>query len=95
MQLIPVTARRFKVKNTYDPEQNIHGGLAYLQWLINYFEGDVTLVAAVYNAGENTVDKYKGNPLYPETKKYVKKLPRFIKRHIILIKKKLATQKIN
>lgn len=72
MKLIPVTARRFKVKNTYDPEQNIHGGLAYLQWLLTYFEGDVTLVAAAYNAGENTVDKYKGIPLYPETEKYVK-----------------------
>lgn len=80
MQLIPETAKRFKVKNAYDPEQNIKGGLAYLQWLLTYFEGDIALVAAAYNAGENTVDKYKGIPPYPETKKYVKKIATLYKK---------------
>jgi soluble lytic murein transglycosylase-like protein len=80
MQLIPETAKRFKVKNAYDPEQNIMGGLAYLQWLLTYFEGDIALVAAAYNAGENTVDKYKGIPPYPETKKYVKKIATLYKK---------------
>jgi soluble lytic murein transglycosylase-like protein len=76
MQLIPATARRFHVKNLYNPEQNIKGGLAYLRWLMTYFEGDVRLVAAAYNAGEGAVDKYKGVPPYPETKKYVNKIYR-------------------
>ncbi len=80
MQLIPETAARFKVKNAYDPEQNIHGGLAYLQWLLSYFKGDVALVAAAYNAGENTVEKFKGIPPYPETKKYVKKISTLYKK---------------
>lgn len=62
MQLIPETAARFNVKKPYDPEDNIRGGLAYLQWLFAYFEGDVRLVAAAYNAGENAVDRYKGIP---------------------------------
>lgn len=80
MQLIPETAARFNVKNAYDPEQNIKGGLAYLEWLLTYFEGDIELVAAAYNAGENTVDKYKGVPPYPETRKYVKKIATLYKK---------------
>lgn len=74
MQLIPATARRFNVKNPYNPEDNIKGGLAYLRWLMTYFEGDVRLVAAAYNAGEGAVNKYKGVPPYRETKKYVTKI---------------------
>ena len=74
MQLIPETAARFHVKDPYDPEDNIRGGLAYLEWLLAYFEGDVRLVAAAYNAGENAVDRYKGIPPYPETRKYVTKI---------------------
>ncbi len=80
MQLIPETAARFNVKNAYDPEQNINGGLAYLQWLLTYFEGDVELVAAAYNSGENAVERYKGVPPYPETRKYVRKIASLYKK---------------
>jgi soluble lytic murein transglycosylase-like protein len=74
MQLIPETAKRFGVKNTYKAEDNIKGGLAYLRWLLAYFKGDVQLVAAAYNAGEAAVEKYKGVPPYAETQMYVKKI---------------------
>lgn len=74
MQLVPDTARRFKVNKPYDPEQNIRGGLAYLRWLLAYFKGKVSLVAAGYNAGEGTVDKYRGVPPYPETRDYVQRI---------------------
>lgn len=74
MQLIPETAARFGVKDAYKAEDNIKGGLAYLQWLMAYFEGDVELVAAAYNAGEGAVLKYKGVPPYAETQAYVKKI---------------------
>lgn len=74
MQLIPETAKRFGVKDAYKAEDNIKGGLAYLRWLLAYYEGDVELVAAAYNAGEGAVDKYKGVPPYAETKMYVKKI---------------------
>jgi TPR repeat protein len=74
MQLIPATAKRFGVKDAYKAEDNIKGGLAYLQWLLAYFKGDVQLVAAAYNAGEATVVKYKGVPPYTETQMYVKKI---------------------
>jgi soluble lytic murein transglycosylase-like protein len=74
MQLIPETAERFGVRNAFDPRQNIEGGLAYLRWLTAYFEGNVTLVAAAYNAGEGAVDKHLGVPPYAETRDYVKKV---------------------
>ncbi len=74
MQLIPETAERFNVRDTYDPVQNIRGGLAYLRWLLAYFQGSVELAAAGYNAGEGAVDRYKGVPPYRETREYVKRI---------------------
>jgi soluble lytic murein transglycosylase-like protein len=74
MQLIPDTADRFNVHNAYNASQNIKGGLAYLRWLLAYFQGDVTLVAAAYNAGEGAVNRYKGIPPYAETRQYVKRV---------------------
>ena len=74
MQLIPETSERFKVKNAFDPAQNIRGGLTYLRWLLAYFEGDVALVAAAYNAGEGKVDRYRGVPPYQETRAYVARI---------------------
>ncbi|CAG1018774.1 Membrane-bound lytic murein transglycosylase C [Burkholderiaceae bacterium] len=78
MQLIPDTASRFNVRNPYDPAQNIRGGMAYLRWLLAYFEGDVKLVAAAYNAGEGVVDRYRGVPPYLETRNYVERIVRLM-----------------
>lgn len=74
MQLIPETAARFGVTDSWDPVQNIKGGTAYLQWLIRHFEGKVDLVLAAYNAGEGAVERYHGIPPYPETQNYVKQI---------------------
>ena len=74
MQLIPETAARFGVRNAMDPAQNIRGGMAYLRWLMAYFEGDITLVAAAYNAGEGAVERYRGVPPYAETRHYVRRI---------------------
>jgi soluble lytic murein transglycosylase-like protein len=78
MQLIPDTAARFNVRDPFDPAQNIRGGMAYLRWLLAHFEGDVSLVAAAYNAGEGTVERYKGIPPFAETRAYVERIRRFI-----------------
>jgi soluble lytic murein transglycosylase-like protein len=80
MQLIPETAERFNVKKPFDPEQNMRGGLAYLRWLLAYFKGDITLVAAAYNAGEGAVNRHAGIPPYAETQGYVKRIREIFKR---------------
>jgi soluble lytic murein transglycosylase-like protein len=74
MQLIPDTARRFGVRNAFDPQQNIRGGMGYLRWLLAYYQGDVKLVAAAYNAGEGNVDKHRGVPPFAETQDYVRRV---------------------
>lgn len=74
MQLIPSTAKRFGIKDVWDPYQNIKGGTAYLHWLLRHFNGDVKLVLAAYNAGENAVHRYKGIPPYEETRDYVERI---------------------
>jgi hypothetical protein len=74
MQLIPETAERFGVKQVFNPIENVKGGVAYLRWLLAFFQGDVRLVVAAYNAGERAVEKYRGIPPYAETRNYVKKV---------------------
>ncbi|MGR9116495.1 MAG: transglycosylase SLT domain-containing protein [Gammaproteobacteria bacterium] len=74
MQLIPETAERFGVKDSWDPIQNIKGGTAYLNWLLRHFDGKVELVLAAYNAGEGAVERYHGVPPYQETREYVKRI---------------------
>jgi hypothetical protein len=79
MQLIPETSERFNVTKPYDPVQNLRGGLAYLRWLLAYFQGNVALATAGYNAGEGAVDRYRGVPPYAETRAYVKRIREIFK----------------
>jgi len=74
MQLMPATARRFGVTNAFDASQNIRGGVQYLAWLLKRYNGDLTLAAAGYNAGEGAVDRHKGVPPYSETRLYVQRV---------------------
>jgi soluble lytic murein transglycosylase-like protein len=71
MQLIPATAERFGVTDSFDPAQNIRGGVAYLDWLMEEFGRDPILVLAAYNAGEGAVQRAGGVPDYEETRNYV------------------------
>jgi len=72
MQLMPATARRYGVSDSFDPAQNLHGGAKYLRDLLTLFNSDMSLALAAYNAGENAVIR-NGNriPPYPETRNYV------------------------
>jgi len=74
MQLIPATAKRFGVADSYDPRANIMGGAAYLAWLLDTFGEDALLALAGYNAGEGAVMKYRGVPPFSETRDYVVKV---------------------
>jgi hypothetical protein len=71
MQLMPSTARRFGVRNSFDFADNIDGGVRYLRYLLDLFQ-DEKLAVAAYNAGEQAVVRYGGVPPYPETKSYVR-----------------------
>jgi hypothetical protein len=75
MQLMPATAQRFGVTNIFDAAQNIEGGTRYLRFLLDQFNGDVKLVLAGYNAGENAVvnSGYR-IPRYKETQNYVRSI---------------------
>lgn len=74
MQLMPATAERMMVTDTFDPRQNIFGGVRYLRVLANLFNGDIELTLAGYNAGENAVIQHGGIPPYAETRDYVVKV---------------------
>jgi len=73
MQLMPGTAQRFGVTDSFDPKQNIEAGVRYLKFLQDTFQDDRLAIAA-YNAGEKAVAKYKDVPPYPETVSYVAKV---------------------
>lgn len=81
MQLIPATAKRFGVNDSFDPAQNINGGVQYLSWLLRRYKQDLTLAAAAYNAGEGAVDRYGGVPPYKETRLYVARVGQLAERY--------------
>lgn len=74
MQLMPSTAREYKVRNAYDPKANINAGVQKLKSLIEKWEGNLALALASYNAGEGAVIKFNGVPPYRETRNYVSKI---------------------
>ena len=80
MQLIPETGRRFGVRDFFDPRQNIEGGVRYLRFLLDKFDGNVELSLAAYNAGENVVQRYGRIPPIAETQDYVRKIRAIYKR---------------
>src|SRR5438067_6663247 len=74
MQLMPATADRFGVVNSFEAKANINGGVRYLRWLLDAFEGNADLAVAGYNAGEGNVWKYNGVPPFRETLTYIRRV---------------------
>jgi soluble lytic murein transglycosylase-like protein len=79
MQLMPKTAEHLKVADTFDPAQNIRGGVRYLRFLLDTCKGNETLALAAYNAGLSRVAQHGGVPPYAETRNYVDKVLSFRK----------------
>ena len=85
MQLMPGTAKRYSVKNAFDPQQNIRGGTLYLRDLLKMFDNDIELAVAAYNAGENAVIRHgRKIPPYRETQAYVPKVMSLYNRYAAL-----------
>jgi len=82
MQLMPATAQRFGVANSFDPVENIYAGTRYLRWLLQTFDGNADLAVAAYNAGEGNVWKYNGVPPFRETVTYINRIARHIRKAI-------------
>lgn len=74
MQLMPHTASSLGVRDTFNPRQNIDGGVRHLRGLIDRYGGNLSLALAAYNAGAQAVDWYRGVPPYPETQLYVRRV---------------------
>ena len=74
MQLMPSTARQYRLRNPYDPTANIGAGVKHLKGLIDRMDGAIDMALAAYNAGEGAVKKFKGIPPYRETRNYVSRI---------------------
>lgn len=80
MQLMPATASSLQVRDSFHPENNIEGGVKYVRYLLNYFNGNLPLALAAYNAGENAVVRHGGIPPYRETQTYVRRVLSYLDR---------------
>jgi hypothetical protein len=78
MQLMPDTARKYGVVNRYNADQNLDAGVRHIRYLDKKYNGNLKLVLAAYNAGEEAVKKYKGVPPYQETRNYIRRVFRFM-----------------
>ena len=93
MQLMPATADKLGVENSYKPDQNVRGGSAYLDSLLVRYHDNMALALAAYNAGPEAVDRYHGIPPYRETRLYVARVIHEFNRRVLAREAALRTAK--
>jgi len=81
MQLMPKTANDMEVKDPYEPEENIFGGVRYLSDLLGRYNNNMNLALAAYNAGPEMVEAYNGIPPFPETEIFIKRVLNYYKQY--------------
>lgn len=81
MQLMPKTAEEMEVKNPFNPEENIEGGVRYLRYLLDRFKDNLPMAIAAYHAGEGAVTKHNGIPPFNSTQRYVKMVLKHFKKY--------------
>ncbi len=91
MQLMPATAQAMGVQNIFDQRQNLTGGARYLAAMLSRYSSDTRLALAAYNAGPGNVDKYKGVPPFPETRRYIASVKKYRKRYASTLSRVSAT----
>jgi hypothetical protein len=94
MQLMPLTAETLGVQNSFQPQQNVRGGSAYLDELLTRYGNNLALALAAYNAGPEAVDRYHGIPPYPETQVYVARVIHEFNRRVLARRGELAREAV-
>jgi len=94
MQLMPETANALRVNDPFHPEDNIEGGVRHLRYLLDIFKGNLHLVLAAYNAGEEAVFRYNDIPPYQETRTYVQRVLKYFRNYSAEIKNPDSSLKI-
>lgn len=92
MQLMPTVASEYGVTDPFSSSQSIDAGARHMKGLMRRYQGNLSLVAAAYNAGIGAVTRYGGVPPYAETQEYVSKVTALYELYLRAMGRKAAPE---